>query len=376
MGLLVARLGASRIASRIRHVQCESCKQPYAYELIRRGEGTSGSLLWLENADARERAAHKAEIAAEKAVGHGHDPVSCPSCGHVQEAAIRDIARRRMQIPTTVIGMIAATCVLVPTAMLVKEWSSVQDRARLLRACFVVGGGGLAACAFAYLVFRRILRFDRPRFELLAPHHKYRLAQPALTFHMSGGGQYLAPAKPVQLVQSRRGLIIQLHRIGIPDTCLGCGEPTRRMFAPPVAMDHEIKTYSCCERCQSRLAKRWRIVSAAVVLGCLSAAAGAATIPWVNVATLRYIVAVTIVVLVLPIAAIVVPNVVGQPLKRRSVDRARGWVCIRSDSPKYQQLLEDRYRNPANYTFRDAGISFADPYRPSARSFKADKVRQ
>jgi hypothetical protein len=146
------------------------------------------------------------------------------------------------------------------------------------------------------------------------------------------------------------------------------------MFAPPIALDRETKTYPCCEECQQRLARRWRLISAAVVIACLAVAAGAALIPWVDVAAARYTIAVVVALPVASIAAIAVPNVAGQPLKRRSIDWARVWVLIHSDRPKYMQLLEARYSNPANYTFRNLGIEFDYETGRAAPQFVADRV--
>ena len=66
-------------------VCCENCSFEYIYlmEATTSGEGTS--LLFLDNAGARQRAAERAEAALHENLAQGCEVVPCPQCGAVQQ---------------------------------------------------------------------------------------------------------------------------------------------------------------------------------------------------------------------------------------------------------------------------------------------------
>jgi hypothetical protein len=78
-----------------RLVQCEQCDREYVYFLKRAGEGEGTSLLFLENAEAKERAARKARAELEAALAVGVDPVPCPRCGWYQSHMLPEARSRR-----------------------------------------------------------------------------------------------------------------------------------------------------------------------------------------------------------------------------------------------------------------------------------------
>src|SRR3954470_17482742 len=78
-----------------RVVRCEQCDREYVYFLKRAGEGEGTSLLFLENAEAKERAARKARAELEAALAVGVDPVPCPRCGWYQAHMVPEARSRR-----------------------------------------------------------------------------------------------------------------------------------------------------------------------------------------------------------------------------------------------------------------------------------------
>src|SRR4051812_40965398 len=82
-----------------RVVRCEQCDREYVYFLKRAGEGEGTSLLFLENAEAKERAARRARAELEAALAVGIDPVPCPRCGWDQSHMLPAAPPRRHPWP-------------------------------------------------------------------------------------------------------------------------------------------------------------------------------------------------------------------------------------------------------------------------------------
>lgn len=66
-------------------VKCEECGLEYVYlmERVRQGEGTS--VLFLDNAGARQRAEEQAQDRLRAALERGCEAVPCPACGRIQD---------------------------------------------------------------------------------------------------------------------------------------------------------------------------------------------------------------------------------------------------------------------------------------------------
>jgi hypothetical protein len=95
-----------------RVVRCEQCDREYVYFLKRAGEGEGTSLLFLENAEAKERAARRARAELEAALAVGIDPVPCPRCGWYQSHMLPEARRRRHPWLRYVAGLGLAVAVI------------------------------------------------------------------------------------------------------------------------------------------------------------------------------------------------------------------------------------------------------------------------
>jgi len=95
-----------------RVVRCEQCDREYVYFLKRAGEGEGTSLLFLENAEAKERAARRARAELEAALAVGVDPVPCPRCGWYQAHMLPEARSRRHRWLMYVAGLGLAIAVI------------------------------------------------------------------------------------------------------------------------------------------------------------------------------------------------------------------------------------------------------------------------
>jgi hypothetical protein len=359
MASIVVSVAATRTASVHQNVRCERCGKAYAYEIIRSASGSGSSLFGLDNAGAR--AAAEAEAAALREAALGRDPVPCPHCRHVQDAAIDDVRRRRVRRARSAVLHTAWISAGVAGGIAYAHWKRHGlPEGGDGRVLAVAGAAGAAVALFglAYWWAGR-LKFDRAQFDFLPPDHWRRWAQPALLERRDDRGPYYAPANRVELIRHSDGVVVQPFRIGLPANCAHCCAPAGRAYVPPVGLSKGAETYPCCQPCQRVARGRWWRAALAVVLGCglaLAALAGPArallpdgTPEWVRVALLA-----GMGVPVTAILAILVANVADRPVSRRTLDRTRGWVRLRARNPAYQKLIEARFTDPFVHSVRVA----------------------
>lgn len=351
--LLVAEWVVTRDAAALRRVTCEQCGREYFFNAIRSASGSGTSILWLDNSGAKHDAAQAARKNARASARNANDPVPCPHCGRVQEAAIRETAHRRVKAPLYGFAFFTFLVVTIVTVMTIKDLKRAPDRDKAIRIAiqFVgIGGGFGVAGIIGCLVLRR--RFNRVHFEMLPPQHKNRLAPPALLCRDDGDDLVYYPAKPVALIRRGQGLIVQPSQAGLPRHCLGCGTPTSHSFKPPIALSPDSESYPCCGECESAGRVRWWTVllrCATIVMGI---AAVVACLSWEAPKAVVWGISMSLGLVVALVAGIVSANVYGVPLARRSIDKERGWIALQSRSKIYQRLLEDRFGNAASYEQR------------------------
>jgi hypothetical protein len=137
-----------------RVVRCEQCDREYVYFLKRAGEGEGTSLLFLENAEAKERAARKARAELEAALAVGVDPVPCPRCGWYQAHMVPEARSRRHPSLWYVAGLgLMVAIIFGAIAIIVPNGHQVDpDFARVARSGGWVGVAGavLAVGAWAW----------------------------------------------------------------------------------------------------------------------------------------------------------------------------------------------------------------------------------
>ncbi len=76
-------------------VRCEHCSATFAYLTRRQAVGQGSSVLWLDEAGAKERAKQQAVSKLEKELARTADPVPCPQCGRLQTPMLDRIRRSR-----------------------------------------------------------------------------------------------------------------------------------------------------------------------------------------------------------------------------------------------------------------------------------------
>lgn len=368
MGSIIVERVAKRTLSAIQAVRCERCRQPYFYEVIRTAAGRASSFLGLDKLGTLDQAERQAESNVRDALVTAHDPVPCPACGHVQDAAVDDIRSRHATRARDVLlrtGFFVAAVTAGALFGVVKRSGKPDDQAILIVGSVIVAEAVLFAIALAVVYLRGL---DRAKFDALPADHWLRWAQPALIERQDAEGFYYVPAKRIDAIRQGDAVIAQIHRIGLPSNCAHCCAPAARDFAPPVAISEHTKTYPCCEACQRRAARQWWGWFAVAALAGVAACAGVAQLvsalllPASTPTWLRWTLLVGIGLPATAVLALYVPNVIGRPLVRRHADRGRGWVSLRAKQPEFRRLLEQHFTRPLAYTVRGKGMP---PVRPA-----------
>lgn len=70
-------------------VDCENCQKQYVYFLERTVTGEATSFLFMENEEAKQRAAEFATSELQNRLARVCDPVPCPRCGHYQQHMLK-----------------------------------------------------------------------------------------------------------------------------------------------------------------------------------------------------------------------------------------------------------------------------------------------
>jgi hypothetical protein len=147
-------------------VDCEECGQKYVYFLERSASGEGTSFLFLENAEAQQRAEEtaKADLTAELA--RGVDPVPCPRCGWFQKSMVkraRDLHRKWM-ITAGIVCLIAAIPLFIAGAIANGQVAQGRWRADAQVVAYVAGvlTAGCVLLAPTLLIGRAVsvARFD------------------------------------------------------------------------------------------------------------------------------------------------------------------------------------------------------------------------
>ena len=100
-------------------VRCEQCQFEYVYLFKRSVEGSSTSVLFLDNEGAKERSATQAEELLQKELEQGCKVVPCPTCGHIQAHMIPLAQEERYRWPLyAAIGLVLVAVVVALPACL------------------------------------------------------------------------------------------------------------------------------------------------------------------------------------------------------------------------------------------------------------------
>ncbi len=260
--------------------------------------------------------------------------------------AIKGAADDRTKIPLSILNWILFLVIGVSLAATFKQWRKETDHDKTLRTLMNVGGGACLPVLLGLIGFHYLKRrSNRTWFDGLPEWHKYKIAPPALI----DNGARLVPAKPVVLTRRNDRIVVQPHRLGLPESCVSCGAPTRRQFKPPMALDRESKTWRCCEACQKTDSQHWRRISNRTALICIMCCVGIGFLPLGMSPWATGFIVTLIGTPITVVISIVVPNVFGLPLSRRAINRSRGWVSLRAQGPAYQKLIEERYSDSRQF---------------------------
>lgn len=365
MSIWIQKLVAHKMAWGLKTLHCESCKKRFHYEIARRGQGDATMVLFMDREGARERALGAASADAERLLQSSQDPVPCPYCGRIQEAAIREMARSQVRWAWPFIILFALISIVVPVAMsfIQPPPGEAPPTPRVKHPELFVGSIGVGvSLALGAICWGFIYRMDRDRFEKLPTNHWLRVAPPALIETSDPG--LLVPARPIELIHKGDWLILQLHRIGLPACCVNCAARTYISFQPPIKLSPEQETFPCCLECQRILARRWwrtsfKVFGVFVLIGCVLPFV-APRPQWVT-----YLISSLAGVPLSLVLAILLPNVVGVSLTRRGYASTRGWSAIHTASNAYRHLIEQRYVEADAYKLR------LDPTKPEKQMFQS-----
>lgn len=97
MGIPIGQQSTATVKGRTYKVCCcETCRLEFVYTVERTGVGSGSSLLFLDNAGARNRAGARANQNLEKALQQAVDAVACPQCGWFQAEMIAAEKSKRL----------------------------------------------------------------------------------------------------------------------------------------------------------------------------------------------------------------------------------------------------------------------------------------
>ena len=140
----------------LKAVQCEGCRAEYLYRYEASSSGSDTSLLFLNNAGARNRARELAERALEKQLERGVDAVPCPQCGHFQANMLR-IVRKGHQRWMFNCGGWSLVVAIIAFIVSMASVSARGPSARLLEKVSLGCAIGLAAGGFGLIITRVVL---------------------------------------------------------------------------------------------------------------------------------------------------------------------------------------------------------------------------
>jgi hypothetical protein len=128
-------------------VECEACHQKYAYFLERTVTGEATSFLFLENAEAKQRAQEEARIELLGTLARSCDPVPCPHCGWYQREMVL-LAKDRHRTWAKTTGL-AAILLAIPfsVAGALARWTAEQRPSETVDLIGDVATPFAAACA-------------------------------------------------------------------------------------------------------------------------------------------------------------------------------------------------------------------------------------
>jgi hypothetical protein len=148
---------ASVAGSRVREAKCERCSCAYAYEMVRRAEGSGTSPYFLNNAGAEASAQGRAAKRLKKALERGVDPVPCPDCSWYQANMVREMRYRRgrSMVKLAIFGLVIAAIIsfFAWICWLNRDWPWQPET----WAWLAVWVGGFAGGAAVCLAARRIM---------------------------------------------------------------------------------------------------------------------------------------------------------------------------------------------------------------------------
>ena len=336
----------------VRRVVCEMCSQEYFYELLRGGVGESTSLYNLNESGAKEKALAGARKDLAGKLQQGHDPVPCPKCGHVQEAARREVAaiRARRWIGTAFIWLIMLA-MIVPASLGIFTVFAEKQLPTFVWWTYAALTL-LAIPAILFIYFQR-KRFDETSYKLIPDSDPRLLHPPALlpTRISVSGEQQLAPAAPIVPKVSGLKMIAQFLRTGINrDFCLICLAPTENVHHPFLGPDSAAK-YRCCETCsRSMTLKCWlgflgSLVAA--VLGCwfMTRSSKIDVYGRIGICFLSMLV-------LAPTLYFIFRDLTGRVLKAWDIDGIRGWTAIKVRNHQVLERLVQVYSQPELYTVK------------------------
>jgi hypothetical protein len=147
----------------LKPVRCENCHVEYVYRMERTGRGSGTSVLFLENAGARDRATQQATKELRGRLWRECDAVPCPGCGFYQEPMVRVLRRaHRRWLHHTGRALVGVSSVSLVMAYV--EWLPNFPHSSppwLLAVCLIIGGvTGIAGAALLIAKASLSARYD------------------------------------------------------------------------------------------------------------------------------------------------------------------------------------------------------------------------
>src|SRR5262245_52272272 len=103
------------VATKIKDVVCENCRQCYAYSMTRSEHGSGTSLYGIDNEGAQQRAFSSANAGLENALESAMELVPCPNCGAYQSDMVRFLRNTHLKwlylfVPALALAAAGASC--------------------------------------------------------------------------------------------------------------------------------------------------------------------------------------------------------------------------------------------------------------------------
>jgi hypothetical protein len=151
-------------------VDCENCQKQYVYFLERTVTGEATSFLFLENEEAKQRAAEYAQAELQNRLARVCDPVPCPRCGHYQQHMLKKAKslHRAWMFNAGLAGIVLAAPLAIAAALFdsvaqQRGDGGAQDISYVLFTLTVVGAvAGIALLVWRFLATARYDPNDAP----------------------------------------------------------------------------------------------------------------------------------------------------------------------------------------------------------------------